>query len=98
MIAYIRHRKCPDSSGLDRYSSRGSDSMNNTNRQIVLAARPKGFPKDTDFRFVEVPIPTVAAGQFLVRSIYLSVDPYMRGRIREIKSYAEPVAVGPRHR
>ncbi len=61
-----------------------------TNRQIQLAARPEGFPKGTDFRLVELPIPPVAAGQFLVRSIFLSVDPYMRGRMNDRKSYVEP--------
>ena len=60
------------------------------NRQILLVARPVGFPKETDFRLAEAPIPEVAEGQFLVRSIYLSVDPYMRGRMNDRKSYAEP--------
>jgi len=64
--------------------------MSYDNRQIVLAARPVGFPEETDFRLVESPLPDLAAGQFLVRSIYLSVDPYMRGRMNDRKSYAEP--------
>jgi len=67
--------------------------MGNTNRQIVLAARPVGFPQKTDFRLVESSLPTLAAGQFLVRSIYLSVDPYMRGRMNDRKSYADPVGI-----
>jgi len=63
-------------------------------RQIVLAARPKGLPKESDFRLIERDVPEPSEGQFLVRTHYLSVDPYMRGRISDRKSYAEPVAVG----
>jgi len=65
-----------------------------TNRQILLAARPVGFPKDTDFNLVESPIPNPGPGQILVRSIYVSVDPYMRGRMNDVKSYAPPVQIG----
>lgn len=64
------------------------------NHQIILAARPDGLPKETDFKRLEAPVPELGERQFLVKNIYLSVDPYMRGRISEIKSYAEPVAVG----
>jgi NADPH:quinone reductase len=64
------------------------------NRQILLAARPEGIPKESDFRLVESPVPTPGAGQFLVKTNYLSVDPYMRGRMSEAKSYAEPVQIG----
>jgi NADPH-dependent curcumin reductase CurA len=56
------------------------------NRQILLAARPVGFPKDSDFKLVESPVPTPGEGQCLTRSIYLSVDPYMRGRMNDVKS------------
>ena len=63
-------------------------------RQILLAARPEGLPKPSDFRLVETPIPDLAEGQFLVKINYLSVDPYMRGRISEAKSYADPVQIG----
>jgi NADPH:quinone reductase len=66
----------------------------NVNRQIVLAVRPVGLPKPSDFRLVEAPMPKTAEGQFLVKVNYLSVDPYMRGRISEAKSYAEPVQIG----
>jgi NADPH:quinone reductase len=65
-----------------------------TNRQILLAARPAGFPKDSDFNLVESPIPKPGPGQILVRSIYVSVDPYMRGRMNDVKSYAPPVQIG----
>ena len=64
------------------------------NRQIVLAARPEGLPKPSDFRLVETPVPQLTKGQFLVKTHYLSVDPYMRGRISEARSYAEPVQIG----
>jgi leukotriene B4 12-hydroxydehydrogenase/15-oxo-prostaglandin 13-reductase len=68
--------------------------MENVNRQITLAARPKGFPKESDFKLVNSAIPTIGDGQVLVRTIYLSVDPYMRGRISGIASYAAPVNIG----
>jgi len=61
-----------------------------TNQQILLAARPVGFPKPTGFRLVETPIPAPAEGQFLVGISYLSVDPYMRGRMNATRSYADP--------
>ncbi len=64
------------------------------NRQIVLAARPEGLPKESDFRLTEIELPPAGEGQFLVRTNYLSVDPYMRGRMSEAKSYAEPVGLG----
>ncbi|HSF22586.1 MAG TPA: NADP-dependent oxidoreductase [Blastocatellia bacterium] len=64
------------------------------NRQITLAARPIGFPKDSDFKLVESPAPTPKDGEFLVRTIYMSVDPYMRGRMNDSASYAAPVQLG----
>ena len=67
--------------------------MTTMNRQIVLAARPEGLPKPSDFQLVETPVPKPNNGQFLVKTNYLSVDPYMRGRISEAKSYAEPVQI-----
>src|SRR5262249_16023076 len=60
-------------------------------RQIVLAARPQGRPKPSDFRLEETAIPTPSAGQILLRVQYLSLDPYMRGRMDDRKSYAKPV-------
>lgn len=68
--------------------------MANVNRQILLAARPEGLPKPSDFRLVEAPVPAPGDGQFLVKTRYLSVDPYMRARISEAESYAEPVPIG----
>jgi NADPH-dependent curcumin reductase len=63
-------------------------------RQIVLAARPQGKPQLTDFRLDETAIPTPNAGQVLLRVQYLSLDPYMRGRMDDRKSYAQPVPLG----
>jgi leukotriene B4 12-hydroxydehydrogenase/15-oxo-prostaglandin 13-reductase len=68
--------------------------MSATNRQFKLAARPVGMPKESDFAVVEAPMPAVADGQALVKALYLSVDPYMRGRITGVRSYAEPVNIG----
>jgi leukotriene B4 12-hydroxydehydrogenase/15-oxo-prostaglandin 13-reductase len=68
--------------------------MSAINKQILLAARPVGFPRDSDFKLVESAIPTLIEGQILVRSIYLSVDPYMRGRMNDVRSYAPPVPIG----
>src|SRR6185503_17410432 len=68
--------------------------MSISNKQILLAARPVGFPKDSDFKLVESPVPVPGEGQMLVRSIYISVDPYMRGRMNDVKSYAAPVPIG----
>src|SRR5579871_5718433 len=63
-------------------------------RQFQLAARPVGYPKESDFSLVEAPMPSPADGQVLVKSAYLSVDPYMRGRITGIRTYADPVNIG----
>jgi NADPH-dependent curcumin reductase CurA len=64
------------------------------NRQVVLAARPVGLPKPGDFRLVEAPVPEPGPGEMLVRARWLSLDPYMRGRMSDAPSYARPVAVG----
>lgn len=61
------------------------------NRQIVLANRPKGSPVPENFRLEQAAIPTPSEGEVLLRSVYLSLDPYMRGRMNEGKSYADPV-------
>jgi NADPH-dependent curcumin reductase CurA len=57
------------------------------NREIHLASRPSGWPTADNFRLVEAPVPVPAPGQALVRNRYLSVDPYMRGRMNDVKSY-----------
>ena len=66
----------------------------NAGLQIVLAARPKGTVRLSDFQLVEFPIPAISAGELLLEVNYLSLDPYMRGRMDDRKSYAEPVKVG----
>src|SRR4051812_39507388 len=68
--------------------------MADINRQILLAARPTGLPRESDFRLVESPVPVPGDGEFLIRTIYLSVDPYMRGRMNDRESYAPPVPLG----
>ena len=66
--------------------------MSKTNRQFVLASRPSGYPKESDFDLVELPVSEPNDGQLLVRTIFLSVDPYMRGRMNSSRgSYAPPV-------
>jgi NADPH-dependent curcumin reductase CurA len=64
------------------------------NRQVLLAARPTGAPKPSDFKLVETAIPEPGPGEVLVRNIYMSVDPYMRGRMNDRRSYAKPWEVG----
>lgn len=68
--------------------------MSTMNRQWVLAARPTGMVKETDFNLVESPILDPNDEQVLLRTLYLTVDPYMRGRMSDRKSYAEPVPIG----
>lgn len=68
--------------------------MAEINRQITLAARPKGMPKLTDFKLVEAPIPEIGGGEILVKTLFLSVDPYMRGRMNEGASYARGLEIG----
>lgn len=69
--------------------------MNNTtNRRIVLTARPQGAPSDSDFSMISEPVAELGDGEILCRTIYLSLDPYMRGRMSEGKSYAAPLEIG----
>src|SRR5215469_6069835 len=62
-------------------------------KRIVLASRPVGEPKPSDFRTEEFPFPAPTAGQVLLRTIWLSLDPYMRGRMSDAASYAQPVPI-----
>jgi NADPH-dependent curcumin reductase len=64
------------------------------NRRIVLRRHPVGMPKSDDFDLVESPLPSPGDGEVLCRTIYLSLDPYMRGRISGVRSYAQPVEAG----
>src|SRR5688572_23183036 len=68
--------------------------MNTKNRRILLVSRPRGEPTLDNFRLVESEAPAPGPNQILLRSIYLSLDPYMRGRMNAAKSYAPPVEIG----
>jgi NADPH-dependent curcumin reductase CurA len=68
--------------------------MPEMNRQVLLARRPTGAPVAEDFRIVEAPAPEPGEGVVVVRGLYLSLDPYMRGRISAARSYAKPVEIG----
>ena len=63
-------------------------------REIRLAARPVGFPKDSDFQLTESTLAEPGEGEVLVRNLYMSVDPYMRGRMNDVKSYSPPFKLG----
>ena len=63
-------------------------------RRIVLASRPTGEPTPQNFRSEDVPLPKPGPGQVLLRTLWLSLDPYMRGRMSEGPSYAAPVGIG----
>src|SRR5208282_3213785 len=63
-------------------------------RQIVLASRPNGPPKADNFRLEKLPMPKLPPGGLLLRVLYLSLDPYMRGRMDDVKSYAKSVGIG----
>lgn len=67
--------------------------MTDNNRRIVLASRPVGAPTQNNFRLENATVPSIQDGEVLLRSIYLSLDPYMRGRMNDAKSYAEPVTI-----
>jgi NADPH-dependent curcumin reductase len=64
------------------------------NRQWTLASRPVGAPKLDNFKLVQTGKPVPKQGELLLRTVYLSLDPYMRGRMNDSKSYAAPVAIG----
>ncbi|WAL39845.1 NADP-dependent oxidoreductase [Brevibacterium sp. BRM-1] len=64
------------------------------NQRYLLAKRPEGAPTPDDFALDEAPVPTPGEGEALLRTLYLSLDPYMRGRMSDAKSYAKPVELG----
>jgi hypothetical protein len=87
--------------GLLRYARKDGKSnkpeetiMSQPAKRVVLAARPVGEPKASDFRLEEYAAPTPGAGEVLLRTIWLSLDPYMRGRMSDGPSYAAPVPIG----
>ena len=65
-----------------------------TSREIHLAARPRGVPRPSDFALVEVDVPEPAEGEVLIRNAFVSVDPYMRGRMNDVRSYLPPFQLG----
>src|SRR5260370_36915854 len=69
-------------------------TMTQSAKRVVLVSRPVGEPKASDFRIEDYALPTPGEGQVLLRTIWLSLDPYMRGRMSEGPSYAAPVPIG----
>src|SRR6266498_98662 len=68
--------------------------MENLNKQVLLVSRPQGAVTETNFSIVETALPTPGPGEALVRNEWLSLDPYMRGRMNDVKSYVPPVQLG----
>ena len=68
--------------------------MSEIARRVVLASRPVGEPKPENFRLEEFPLPKPGPGEVLLRTVWLSLDPYMRGRMSDAPSYAPPVQIG----
>src|SRR6202162_2408751 len=68
--------------------------MSQKAKRVVLVARPVGEPKASDFRVEDCAMPVPGEGQVLLRTIWLSLDPYMRGRMSDAPSYAAPVPIG----
>ena len=66
----------------------------NTSREVRLKTRPVGLPKESDFELAEVTVGAPGEDEVLIRNLYMSVDPYMRGRMIDRKSYATPFEVG----
>lgn len=64
------------------------------NRMVLLARRPRGWPDESTFELAEEPVPEPGPGEVLVRNVYMSVDPYMRGRMNDVRSYTPPFEVG----
>ena len=65
-----------------------------TYREIRLKSRPVGVPKDENFEIASVDLPAPGAGEVQVRNLWMTVDPYMRGRMNDVKSYSPPFALG----
>jgi NADPH-dependent curcumin reductase CurA len=68
--------------------------MEKKNRVIILVRRPDGIPNEEDFKLIETDIPECSSGMVLIKTIYLSVDPYMRGRMSGIRTYISPYELG----
>ena len=68
--------------------------MTEKNKRWVLAKRPEGMPQDDCWNLIETEIPEIEEGSILIKVLYLSIDPYMRGRMNDAKSYADPIQIG----
>ena len=68
--------------------------MTATNKQVLLAARPDGWVKESDFSITQTPVPSPAEGQVLLKNLYLSLDPYMRGAMNEKRAYGTALKIG----
>src|SRR5258708_20799704 len=78
-----------------RNAGKGKPAMaNQKNREVRLKSRPVGMPSAANFELAETDVPTPAAGQVLVRNVYMSVDPYMRGRMVDRQTYVPPFQLG----
>src|SRR5215472_2546834 len=69
-------------------------TMSLTNHQFRLAARPVGLPKPSDWNYAEEPVRDLGPGEVLIKTLYLSLDPAMRGWMNEGRSYVAPVGIG----
>ena len=68
--------------------------MTERNLQVTLKSRPQGWVRESDFAFVDAPIPAIDDGEVLLKTLLLSLDPYMRGRMDDAKSYAKSLEIG----
>ena len=64
------------------------------NMQVLLASRPTGWVEESNFKIVETDVPKPGPGEVLVKNLWLSLDPYMRGRMNAVKSYTKYVEIG----
>ena len=92
----VCYRLLPRRYGIDahEYAAGGESQMTERAQRVVLASRPLGEPTLDNFRLEELPIPQPGPGQMLLRTRWLSLDPYMRGRMSDAPSYAKPVGIG----
>src|SRR5699024_9495843 len=93
----LRRSEDPVQRGRPDIEHRRADERNRvmtTNHRIRLNSRPVGTPTEENYLLDEVPVPSPGEGEVLLRTLYLSLDPYMRGRMSDAKSYAAPVEVG----
>lgn len=79
---------------MSQSATQSSTQSSTINRRIVLASRPPAAPTTENFRLEQAPVPVPGAGQILLRATYLSLDPYMRGRMSDAPSYAPSVEIG----